>query len=102
MESILFKDGKEVGFQHIIRYDGGITSDQVIASASVPLNYGYTTLEVESYNKDTSKYEKNIRYFWDGGIMSNTPLTCGCSTTPALLAQKKGVQTYSSKIKYTQ
>ena len=32
-------------------------------------------MEVESYNKDTSEYEKNIRYFWDGGIMINTPLT---------------------------
>jgi len=71
----IVQDGKEVGFSHVIRYDGGITADQVIASASVPLNYGYTTMEVESYNKDTSEYEKNIRYFWDGGIMSNTPLT---------------------------
>jgi len=71
----IVKDGKEVGFTHVIRYDGGITADQVIASASVPLNYGYTTMEVESYNKNTSEYEKNIRYFWDGGIMSNTPLT---------------------------
>ena len=58
----------------MIRYDGGITSDQVIASASVPLNFGYTPLEVESYNNATSNYEKNTRYFWDGGIMSNTPL----------------------------
>jgi len=71
----IVQDGKEVGFTHVIRYDGGITSDQVIASASVPLNFGYTTLEVESYNKSTSNYEKNLRYFWDGGIMSNTPLT---------------------------
>ena len=41
----------------------------------VPLNYGYSTLEDESYNNAKSNYEKNIRYFWDGGIMSNTPLT---------------------------
>ena len=68
------QNGKEVGFTHMIRYDGGITSDQVIASASVPLNFGYTPLEVESYNNATSNYEKNTRYFWDGGIMSNTPL----------------------------
>src|SRR6476619_5185141 len=68
------QNGKELGFTHIIRYDGGITSDQVIASASVPLNFGYTPLEVESYNNATSNYEKNTRYFWDGGIMSNTPL----------------------------
>src|SRR3954453_11828525 len=70
----IVNDGKEVGFTHVIRYNEGITADQVIASASVPLNYGYTTLEVESYNNETSKHEKNIRYFWDGGIMSNTPL----------------------------
>lgn len=69
------KDGKEVGYTHIIRYNDGITADQVIASASVPLNFGYTPLEVESYNNATSNYENNIRYFWDGGIMSNTPLT---------------------------
>ena len=66
----------------------------------VPLNYGYTTLEVESYNNTTSSYEKNIRYFWDGGIMSNTPLTSVVQLPPSVLAQKKGVQTYSSKVKY--
>jgi predicted acylesterase/phospholipase RssA len=71
----IVQDGKEVGFTHIVRYNEGITADQVIASASVPINFGYTTLEVESYNNTTSNYEKNIRYFWDGGIMSNTPLT---------------------------
>jgi predicted acylesterase/phospholipase RssA len=69
------KDGKEMGFTHIIRYNNGITADQVIASASVPLNFGYIPLEVESYSDATSNYEKNIRHFWDGGIMSNTPLT---------------------------
>ena len=64
-----------MGHKHIIRYHDGITSEHVIASASVPVNYDYTTLEVESYNDNTANYEKNIRYFWDGGIMSNTPLT---------------------------
>jgi NTE family protein len=41
----------------------------------VPINYNYTPLEVESYNNNSANYEKNMRYFWDGGIMSNTPLT---------------------------
>jgi len=68
-------NGKEVGHEHILRYNDGITSDHVIASASVPINYSYTPLEVESYNSNSANYEKNIRYFWDGGIMSNTPLT---------------------------
>ena len=71
----IIQNGKELGFTHTIRYNDGITADQVIASASVPLNFGYSRLEVESYNNATSNYEKNIRYFWDGGIMSNTPLT---------------------------
>jgi NTE family protein len=71
----IVQDGKEVGrHKHIIRYNDGITSEHVIASASVPINYNYTTLEVESYNENTANYEKKIRYFWDGGIMSNTPL----------------------------
>jgi len=69
------QNGKKVGHQHIIRYNDGITSDHVIASASVPINYSYTPLEVESYDNNTANYEKNIRYFWDGGIMTNTPLT---------------------------
>ncbi|MFZ0513041.1 MAG: patatin-like phospholipase family protein [Candidatus Nitrosopolaris sp.] len=71
----IVRNGKEVGLKHIIRYNDGITSEHVIASASVPINYSYTSLEVESYNDNTANYEKNIRYFWDGGIMSNTPLT---------------------------
>ena len=69
------QNGKGERYQHIIRYNDGITSEQAIASASVPINYSYTPLEVESYNSNTANYEKNIRYFWDGGIMSNTPLT---------------------------
>jgi NTE family protein len=69
------QNGKEIGHEHIMRYNDGITSDHVIASASVPINYSYTLLEVESYNSNSANYEKNMRHFWDGGIMSNTPLT---------------------------
>ena len=36
------------GFEHVIRYDDGITSDFVLASCSVPVNYDYTKLNVES------------------------------------------------------
>jgi len=71
----IIQNGTEVGHKHIIRYSDGITSEHVIVSASVPINFGYTTLEVESYNNNTANYDKNIRYFWDGGIMTNTPLT---------------------------
>jgi NTE family protein len=71
----IIQNGKEVGHEHIIRYNDGITSEHVLSSASVPINYSYTPLEVESYNNNTANYGKNIRHFWDGGIMSNTPLT---------------------------
>jgi len=71
----IVQNGKEIGHEHMIRYNDGITSEQVMASASVPVNFNYTPLEVESYDDVTSDYAKNIRYFWDGGIMSNTPLT---------------------------
>ena len=80
-------------FEHVIHYDKGITSDHVIASGSYPVNFDFAKIEVESYNsesasnskqinlKKTTKgngysysYRKEMRYFWDGGLMTNTPL----------------------------
>ena len=93
------QEGNEIGFERIIRYDKGITSDHVMASGSYPVNFDYASLEVESYqpprandskqkdqtsNETTQKnnvksnsnyYKKKRRYFWDGGLMSNTPLS---------------------------
>jgi NTE family protein len=76
------------GFEHVIKYDNGIEVDFVLASGSVPVNYDYTKLEVENHsnghkNKNenvkqtengNSRQNKKIRYFWDGGIIANTPL----------------------------
>ena len=91
-------DGKDIGFEHVIKYDDGITADQVMASGSLPINFDYTKIEVESYNynhyssKDNGRnktrggngatnvgdtdslYLKEIRRFWDGGLMTTTPL----------------------------
>jgi predicted acylesterase/phospholipase RssA len=67
-------DDTGIGFEHIVRYDKGITSDHVLASAAVPVNFDYVPLEVESYNSTTKRYEQNTRYFWDGGLLANTPL----------------------------
>jgi NTE family protein len=36
-------------FEHVIRYDDGITSDFVLASCSVPVNYDYTKLNVQDH-----------------------------------------------------
>jgi len=93
------QDGNEIGFERVIKYDKGITSDHVMASGSYPVNFDYASLEVESYqpprtngnkqkdqtsNESTQKvsvnsfsnyYKKKKRYFWDGGLMSNTPLS---------------------------
>jgi hypothetical protein len=109
------QDGKEIGFEHVIRYDEGITVDQVLASGCYPVNFDFTLLPVETYysSSDTNaidndsvlkeerrtsggssvnsgassssstssgpdfngQYRKEIRHFWDGGMLTNTPLT---------------------------
>lgn len=80
------EDGKEIGFEHVIQYDDGITADHVMASGSFPVNFDFTKIQVRSYvskNKDNldnnnwvndSTYREELRYFWDGGLMTNTPL----------------------------
>ncbi|MGB8778602.1 MAG: hypothetical protein WCC82_10255, partial [Nitrososphaeraceae archaeon] len=87
---LIKEQDKDIGFEYVIRYDHGITADQVMASGCLPVNFEYSTLEVESYNPEPSNvqvelkkkisgidsgYRKEIRYFWDGGLMSNTPLS---------------------------
>jgi NTE family protein len=77
------------GFENVIRYNNGIEVEFVLASGSVPVNYDYTKLMVENYrnehkikseNEAEKKSEsgktvnKKERYFWDGGIVANTPL----------------------------
>src|SRR5215208_3500291 len=54
--------------KYAILYDG-IELNHIMASSSVPLHYRYT--EIEAIN---SKGEKETHYFWDGGLLSNTPL----------------------------
>jgi NTE family protein len=81
---------RKIGFEHVVHYDKGITSDHVIASGSFPINFDIAKIEVESQrsslssdrsinlentaNKTGNSYIKEIRYFWDGGLMANTPL----------------------------
>jgi NTE family protein len=91
-------DDNETVFEHVVRYDKGITSDHVMASGSYPVNFDFAKIEVESYNSQSigarnslivpgkttsgnenggsssSRYRKEIRHFWDGGLMTNTPL----------------------------
>ena len=76
----LKKDEKDPLFKYTIRYDEGITADHVIASGSFPVNFDYRKILVENNYTDTTSSttenvpKKEIRYFWDGGLMTNTPL----------------------------
>lgn len=75
--------------EYVINYDDGIKSDFVMASSSYPVNFPYAELEVEeritsmgnslkeSHSQSTpiqTKIRKITKYFWDGGILINTPL----------------------------
>ena len=86
------KSSENMAFEHVIRYKDGIMSDFVLASCSVPVNYDYTRLNVETRalipegrDDDNTNFEDNnrptpngnstsLRYFWDGGLLANTPL----------------------------
>ena len=46
--------------QHIIKYPDGVSIDHVMASATIPIIYDYQ--------------EISGRKFWDGAVLSNTPL----------------------------
>ena len=86
------KNPENEAFEHVIRYEDGIKSDFVLASCSVPVNYDYTRLNVETRTlavegqDDSAAMEENnrqssysngsssLRFFWDGGLLANTPL----------------------------
>ena len=54
----------EYGHKHVIEYPNGITIDHVLASASIPVYYNFSKI----------KAKDSTRNFWDGAILSNTPL----------------------------
>ncbi|MDR4512980.1 MAG: patatin-like phospholipase family protein [Nitrososphaeraceae archaeon] len=81
------KFNKQEKHEYVVRYDDGVKSDFVMASSSYPINFPYTELEVEeritaidnslkekSTQSTPQKIRKITKYFWDGGIMINTPL----------------------------
>jgi NTE family protein len=51
---------KEIGYEHVVHYNNGITSDHVIASASYPVNFDFTKIEVESYNSESTNTNRSI------------------------------------------
>lgn len=61
----------------VIRYQKGISIEHVMASASVPIYYDYTIIEAEKSivtGNGGSSINRIKRYFWDGQLLSNTPL----------------------------
>jgi NTE family protein len=76
-------NGKKGTYERIIKYDKGIMAEHIIASASVPEHYDYTLVPKE-YDYTKTEEEKSIDIqsndlenysrFWDGGVLSNTPL----------------------------
>lgn len=72
-------------YQHIIKYPG-ITLEHVMASGTLPEFYKYAEVNMNEENgrkKKNTKSDKattisdnnqnGTRYFWDGGLLSNTP-----------------------------
>jgi NTE family protein len=60
--------------KHIIFYNEGIKSEHVMASASIPIFYNYRKLVANKYDSQGELLGKQERYFWDGQLLSNTPL----------------------------
>lgn len=60
--------------KHIIFYNEGIKSEHVMASASIPIFYNYRKLVANKYHSEGKFLGKQERYFWDGQLLSNTPL----------------------------
>lgn len=76
-------EGKNGTYEHTIKYDKGIMVEHILASASVPEHYDYALVPKEyDYTKteeeksvDIENYNlENYSRFWDGGVLSNTPL----------------------------
>lgn len=59
----------EDAYEHVISYDKGIDIEHIMASLSVPLHYDHTELLAQ----ERANYDP-IRRFWDGQLLSNTPL----------------------------
>jgi NTE family protein len=76
-------NGKKGTYERTIKYDKGIMAEHIMASASVPEHYDYTLVPKE-YDYTKTEEEKsvdiqsndldNYSRFWDGGVLSNTPL----------------------------
>ncbi len=75
------KDKKQ--YTCTLKYEHGLMVEHILASASIPLLFDYQRVPVdydyekytrgEEQDKDDPRHE-NSRPFWDGGLLSNTPI----------------------------
>jgi NTE family protein len=64
-------DNKE---KYVMFYNEGIKSEHIMASASIPIFYNYRKLVANKYDTQGNFLSNQERYFWDGQLLSNTPL----------------------------
>jgi NTE family protein len=84
-ESEYGEDGeqKRREYKYTIHHDQGLMVEHVMASASIPLLFDYQWVPKDYNYKKYARGEeqdeddlahKNFRPFWDGGLLSNTPI----------------------------
>jgi NTE family protein len=75
------KDKKE--YKYTLNYKQGLGVEHILASASIPLLFDYQWIpedyDYQKYARGEEQYKdhpahKKFRPFWDGGLLSNTPI----------------------------
>jgi predicted acylesterase/phospholipase RssA len=70
-------------YAHTLTYEKGLMVEHILASASIPLLFDYQWIpkdyDYQKYDRGEEQDEddpkhKNFRPFWDGGLLSNTPI----------------------------
>jgi NTE family protein len=70
-------------YMQTLNYEQGLMAEHILASASIPLLFDYQWIpkdyDYEKYTRGGEQDEddpthKNFRPFWDGGLLSNTPI----------------------------
>jgi NTE family protein len=74
----------ESEYENVIDYSDGVTIDHIMASGALPEFYNYAEISIHTADKqktqdpailpDMHNRNSNTRYFWDGGLLSSTPL----------------------------
>jgi NTE family protein len=60
----------ESGYENVIDYSDGVTIDHIMASGALAEFYNYAVVSIHT----SDKQKTHTRYFWDGGLLSSTPL----------------------------